>query len=195
LARVLIVACGCRGRSLARELGARGHAVRGTTREQRGVDEIELVGAEAYVGDPNRVGTLTPALESVTVVCLLLGSASGAADDIAALHSSRLEMLLHRIIDTPVRGLAYEAVGTVEEDILRRGVDIVHAVCARSRIPYVRLDAEPRDHAGWLGAAAAAVEDLLSGRGSRSPGGPADPKVSGNPGAAANRGDPLPPLR
>ena len=45
MARVLIVPCGCRGRALAAELAAAGHAVRGTTRSpeleaQNDIDDI-----------------------------------------------------------------------------------------------------------------------------------------------------------
>jgi Trk K+ transport system NAD-binding subunit len=66
MARCLIIGCGCRGQSLARELVARGHAVRATTRDPGRVDAVAATGAEPIVGDPDRVGTLAPALEHVT---------------------------------------------------------------------------------------------------------------------------------
>jgi uncharacterized protein YbjT (DUF2867 family) len=162
MARVLIVGCGCRGRSLARSLLAGGHAVRGTTRDPERVDEIAASGAEPFVGDPARVGTLTPALAGVAVVCLLLGSATGAPGELEALHDSRLEMLLLRIIDTTVRAVAYEAAGTVEQHVLDRGSRKVRDACRLSRIPYVFLAEDPASDPAWTISAVAAVEGLLA---------------------------------
>jgi nucleoside-diphosphate-sugar epimerase len=105
MARVLIVGCGCRGRELAGELRARGHAVRGTTRLDAGRTALEAAGIEAWVGDPDRIGTLTYALDGVTILCWLMGSARGTPEQLAALHGSRLKMLLERTIDTTVRGV------------------------------------------------------------------------------------------
>jgi Trk K+ transport system NAD-binding subunit len=68
MARVLIVGCGCRGRALARVLAADGHAVRGTTRDPARSADIASSGAEATVADPDRLATLMPAIEGVTVV-------------------------------------------------------------------------------------------------------------------------------
>ncbi len=103
MARVLIVGCGCRGRELARALVAGGHAVRGTTRSEAGTAAIAEAGAEPYVGDPDRIGTLMGALAGVTVVCWLLGTA-----DEPELHDGRLRMLFEKLVDTPVRGVVYE---------------------------------------------------------------------------------------
>jgi hypothetical protein len=100
VARVLIVPCGCRGRALARELAGAGHAVRGTTRDPAKADAIAAAGAEPYVGDPDRIGTLMGALAGVTVVCWLMGSI-----DIPA---GRARMLFEKLVDTPVRGVVYE---------------------------------------------------------------------------------------
>jgi NAD(P)H-binding len=103
VARVLIVPCGCRGQTLARELVVAGHAVRGTTRSPDRTDAIAEAGAEPYVGDPDRIGTLMGALAGVTVVCWLLG---GVPDP--DLHGGRLRMLFEKLVDTPVRGVVYE---------------------------------------------------------------------------------------
>jgi Trk K+ transport system NAD-binding subunit len=62
VARVLIVGCGCRGRVLARDLRAAGHAVRGTTRDAARTAAIAEAGVEPYVGDPDRIATLMEAL-------------------------------------------------------------------------------------------------------------------------------------
>ena len=77
MARVLIVGCGCRGQALARDLRAAGHAVRGTTRDPARAPAIAAAGAEPYVGDPDRIATLMDALSGVTILCWLMGSASG----------------------------------------------------------------------------------------------------------------------
>ena len=61
MARVLIVGCGCRGQSLARELVAIGHTVRGTTRDPERQRQIEASGAQPFIADPDRIGTLVPA--------------------------------------------------------------------------------------------------------------------------------------
>jgi uncharacterized protein YbjT (DUF2867 family) len=164
VARCLIVGCGCRGLSLARALREDGHAVRGTTRDAGRRAEIEAAGAEPYVGDPDRVATLGPALAHVGVACLLLGSAAGTERQLAALHGTRLEMLLERMLDTTVRGIVYEAVGRVDSEILSGGAERVRHACERSLIPYVLLTADPADHASWVRASRAAVERALLAR-------------------------------
>jgi uncharacterized protein YbjT (DUF2867 family) len=114
VARVLIVGCGCRGRSLARALVADGHAVRGTTRDPQRAAAIAEAGAEPYVGDPDRVGTLMGALAGVTVICWLLGGVPAPE-----LHDGRLRMLFEKLVDTPVRGVVYERGSPVGEAIAR----------------------------------------------------------------------------
>lgn len=104
MARVLIVGCGCRGQQLARELVAAGHAVRGTTRDPGRTEAIAAAGAEPYVGDPDRIGTLMDALHGVTILCWLLGNVPDEN-----LHGPRLRMLFEKLVDTPVRGVVYEA--------------------------------------------------------------------------------------
>jgi nucleoside-diphosphate-sugar epimerase len=161
VARFLIIGCGCRGRTLARELRHGGHAVRGTTRDAAVVAAIEAAGAEAYVGDPDRVATLTPALEHVSAAVILLGSATGPPASLAALHGTRLEMLLMRMLDTTVRGIVYEAAGSVDPAVLHGGAARVRAACEDSLIPYQLLDADPRDHEQWLDAALGAAGRVL----------------------------------
>jgi uncharacterized protein YbjT (DUF2867 family) len=141
MARVLIVPCGCRGRELAGELAAAGHAVRGTTRDPAKTAAIAAAGAEPYVGDPDRIGTLMGALAGVTVVCWLLGSVP-----VPALHDGRLRMLFEKLVDTPVRGVDYE-------EARPSGAAIARAAAARWRIPVELLPPG--------GDARAAVDRLL----------------------------------
>jgi uncharacterized protein YbjT (DUF2867 family) len=123
VARVLIVACGCRGQALARELVAAGNAVRGTTREESRTGAIAATGAEPYVGDPDRIGTLMGALAGVTIVCWLLGGVPEPE-----LHGGRLRMLFEKLVDTPVRGVVYERA-------LPQGEAIARDAAERWRIP------------------------------------------------------------
>ena len=123
MARVLIVPCGCRGRELAASLVAAGHAVRGTTRDPARAAAIAEAGAEPYVGDPDRIGTLMDALAGVTVVCWLFG---GVPDP--DLHGGRLRMLFEKLVDTPVRGVVYERA-------LSEGEAIARDAAERWRIP------------------------------------------------------------
>ena len=71
--RVLLIGGGCRGLALTRALVADGHAVRAVTRSEARRAEIEAAGAECWIGDPDVVGTLRYALESVTIVVWALG--------------------------------------------------------------------------------------------------------------------------
>jgi uncharacterized protein YbjT (DUF2867 family) len=157
VARVLIVGCGCRGRALARELRAAGHAVRGTTRDPARLAEIEAAGAEAVLGDPDRLGTLMAHLEGVSVVCWLMGTAGGDA----ALHGPRLRTLLERLVDTPVRGFVYEAAGSVPPQVLASGAAAVREASETWSVPAELVAADPADPEAWLSAMTGAVGRLL----------------------------------
>ena len=160
--RCLIIGCGCRGQLLSRELVRRGQAVRGTTREPARLAGIEAAGAEAVRADPDRVATLVSALDHVSVVCVLLGSAAGSPEQVAALHSTRLEMLLTKIVDTTVRGVVYEARGSVDAAVLAAGAARVRAFGERSSAGWELLDADPADHVAWPAAAVAAIDGVLA---------------------------------
>jgi hypothetical protein len=82
VARILVVGAADR----AGELASSGHVVE-----------------EADGVDPDRLATLTPRLEGVTVVCWLFGESGPEA-----LHGDRLSSLVEYLVDTPVRGLVYE---------------------------------------------------------------------------------------
>ncbi len=159
MARILIVAGGCRGRRLGRELATGGHAVRITTRTESGRPAIEAAGAECFVGTPDRTASLRYALDGVTIVCWLLGCATGAD----ALHGARLESLLSQMIDTTVRGIVYEAAGSVGADVLAGGARLVAARAAFNAVPHRLVAVDPSDPAAWDAAARAAVDELLQG--------------------------------
>ena len=155
MARVLIVGCGCRGVALGRALG--GHAVRGTTRSSSRLSELETAGIEGVVADPDRLGTLVPFLSGVTIVCWLMGSAAGSPD----VHGPRLRTLMEHLVDTPVRGLVYEAAGAVDPALVAAGAQIVRDASLTWHIPSEVVSADPADHEAWLGAMKEAVERLL----------------------------------
>jgi uncharacterized protein YbjT (DUF2867 family) len=153
VARILIVGCGGRGQALARELVAAGHAVRGTTRDAARTEVIRAAGAEPFVGDPDRIATLMPALAGTTILCWLLGTAEAPE-----LHGGRLRMLFEKVVDTPVRGVVYEAVGPYAVD----GLAIARAAHATWQIPLAVLETDPADEIAWLAEANAAVNGLLA---------------------------------
>jgi len=157
VARVLIVGCGCRGQALARELRAAGHAVRGTTRDPARADAIAAAGAEPYRGDPDRIATLMDALTGVAVLCWLMGTAAEAPE----LHGPRLRMLFEKLVDTPVRGVVYEAAGTISPEDAAAGRAVVQHAHETWSIPVSVLEADPADHRAWLLGAVKAVDSLL----------------------------------
>lgn len=161
MARVLIVGGGCRGRTLAGRLAAAGHAVRITTRDPGRGAVIEAAGAEAFIGDPDVIGTLMASLAGVTVVCWLLGTAAGRAEDVAPLHGTRLRFFLERTVDTPVRAVVYEAAGTVPPAVLAAGRAAVEAAHDTWQIPVAVLESDPSDADAWLAEAGAALDGLL----------------------------------
>ena len=162
MARVLVVGCGCRGQALARSLIAEGHAVRGTSRDPARLEQIGAVGAEPYLGDPDRIGSLLYAFDGVTVVCWLMGSAKGDRERVEALHGTRLEMLFAKLVDTTVRGVLLEAAGTVGEPALRGGRALAERARATWEIPVGFIEADPGEPQEWLAEARARLDGLLA---------------------------------
>jgi hypothetical protein len=141
-----------------------GYAVRITSRSEDARAAIEASGAECWIGTPDRLATLRGALENVTIICWLLGSAVGSPQELRALHTSRLEFFLTQAIDTTVRGLVYEARGTTASDeLLREGEGIARALVERNAIPVAFLHADQNDRDGWFAAARDSVLSLLIG--------------------------------
>jgi nucleoside-diphosphate-sugar epimerase len=160
MARILIVGCGCRGRSLATALMQTGHPVRGTTRDPARARDIEGVGAEAVVADPYRLATLMPHVANTSAMVWLMGSAVG--EDVEALHRTRLQTVLERLVDTMVRGVVYEAAGTAGDELLREGAASARAAHERWHMPVEIVDADPAGHDAWVAAMVAAVGRVLA---------------------------------
>jgi uncharacterized protein YbjT (DUF2867 family) len=157
MARALIVGCGCCGRALGERLREEGWAVRGTSRREAGLAQIEAAAIEPALADPERPGTLLELVGDVAVVVLALGSLEGGVEDVAAVHGPRLEALAERLVDTPVRGVVYEASGSVDPALLAGGIEILQRAARTWRIPLELVEASRTDHAAWVEAMAAAV--------------------------------------
>ena len=161
MARALIVGCGCRGRSLGRALIDRGWQVRGTSRDPATIAEIEAAGLEGVEADPDRIATIVEHIEGVTVIFWLLGSATGEYEQVAALHGDRLERLLEEIVDTPVRGLAYELTGGIDHVQALGALELLRTAGERWRMPFEVIDVDPREHDLWLTGMLGAADGLL----------------------------------
>lgn len=136
--------------------------MRGTTRTEARLPEIEAAGAEAVVADPYRLATVTPLLFGVSVVIWPFGTATGTEDQIEAVHGPRLESLLAKLVDSGVRGLVYEAAGTVKPELLAAGADQVRRSGEWFRMPVSIVDTDPADTSAWLAAMLAGVNAVLS---------------------------------
>src|SRR3954451_17659038 len=111
-----------------------GHPVRGTTRDRARLPELEAAGIEAVVGDPYRLMTLMPHVANTSAMVWLMGSAEGG--DLEALHRTRLQTVLERLVDTPVRGMVYEAAGSARSALLREGAAEVRKAAAIWQMPF-----------------------------------------------------------
>jgi nucleoside-diphosphate-sugar epimerase len=149
VARALIIGCGCRGRVLGERLLAAAWAVRGTSRREEGLVAIEASGIEAAVAEPDRVGTVLDHVGDVAVVFHLLGSAVGEPGSLADIHGPRLERLLEKLVDTPVRGVVYEAHGSVDAAVLAAGAELVRAAGDTWRIRFEVVASASDDYAQW----------------------------------------------
>jgi uncharacterized protein YbjT (DUF2867 family) len=143
LARALIVGCGCRGRMLGEALLSAGWAVRGTSRRPAGLAPIEAAGIEPALADPDRPGTLLELVGDVAAVVHLLGSATGEPEEALAIHGPRLQRLLEHLVDTPVRGFAYEAAGRVDATLLEGGARAVREARGTWHMPVALLEDDP----------------------------------------------------
>jgi uncharacterized protein YbjT (DUF2867 family) len=164
MARALIVGCGCSARALGSELRDEGWEVRGTSRTEEGLVPIEEAGIEPARADPERPGTILDLVGDVTVVLWLLGGAEGPAENLAAIHGPRLEGLLERLVDTPVRGFVYEGAGTVDAKVLAAGAELVQRAADTWRIP-VAVTETTREHGpAWVEELETKVIGLLAQR-------------------------------
>jgi uncharacterized protein YbjT (DUF2867 family) len=164
VARALIVGCGCSGRALGSELLEEGWAVRGTSRDEEGLVAIEEAGIEPARADPEKPATILDLVDDVAVVIWLLANATGPANEVAAIHGPRLESLLERFVETPVRGFVYEGVGTVDPKLLAAGAELARNAERTWHIP-VAVTETPREHGpAWVEELERLTLELLSRR-------------------------------
>jgi hypothetical protein len=147
---------------LGRRLLAEGWAVRGTSRGAAGIEAIRDAGIEPASADPDRAGTIVGLVGDVTVVAWLMGSASGPDELIEAVNGPRLERVLEKLVDTPVRGFVHERRGAVGEEVLARGAAIVADAAERWQIPVGAIDADPVDYEAWVEAATTAIRGSIA---------------------------------
>ncbi|MCL4287541.1 MAG: hypothetical protein KJ006_07835, partial [Thermoleophilia bacterium] len=114
--------------------------------------------------DPDRVGTILELVGDVAVVAWLLGSATGTDAELEAVNGLRLESLLAKLVDTPVRGFVYEAAGSVDPALLEAGAGLVERAARTWMIPARIVRAERDSGGGWTAAMAAAVAAMVEGR-------------------------------
>lgn len=95
--------------------------------------------------DPERLATVTPRLEGVSVLCWLFGGVQSEE-----MHGDRLASLLEYLVDTPVRGVVYE-----RSESYPQGVELVARAERTFRMPCAVID--PGDDVGD------AVTRVLSG--------------------------------
>jgi uncharacterized protein YbjT (DUF2867 family) len=171
VARALIVGCGCRGRVLGERLLAKGWQVRGTSRHPEGLALIDQAGIEPALADPADPGAVLDLVADVAVVAWLLGSAEGSDEELAAIHGPRLDRVLERLVETPVRGFVYDGKGSVDPILLARGKEAVEAASETWDIPVSCLLVDPFDEETWENpmeiwsdAALGGVVDLLEDR-------------------------------
>ena len=164
MAQALIVGCGCSGRALGSELLDEGWAVRGTSRGAEGLDAIEAAGIEPGHADPEKPATILDLVDDVAIVIWLLGSATGAEDEVAAIHGPRLEGLLERLVETPVRGFVYEGAGTVDPALLAGGAELVRNAERTWRIPAAITETPRSEGPPWVEELERVTLELISRR-------------------------------
>ena len=92
------------------------------------------------------------------MVCWLMGSAGG---DAAALHGPRLRSLREKLVDSPARGLVYEAAGSVDDALLAAGAATVREVGETFRMPVAVVEEDPADVDAWAAAMRRGVARVL----------------------------------
>lgn len=123
--------------------------MRGTSRREEGLEAIAAAGIDPALADPARPETVLDLIGDVAAVAWMLGSAHGSDEELAAIHGPRLDRLLERLVETPVRGFVYEAAGSVDSILLAHGKEVVEAAAERWEIPVASLLVEPDDYATW----------------------------------------------
>jgi hypothetical protein len=161
VARALIVGCGCRGRLVGKRLLAQGWEVRGTSRTEDGLAAIGEAGIEPAFADPLQPQTVLELVGDVTIVLWLFASAEGPTEELSAIHGPRLERLMERLVETPVRGFVYEMKGTVDPILLEHGSEVLEAAGDTWRVGISCVFVDPGDPHDWAEIMAGAATGLV----------------------------------
>ncbi len=161
MARALIVGCGCRGRLVGKRLLDEGWEVRGTSRTEDGLGAIREAGIEPALADPLQPHTILEMVGDVAIVFWPFASAKGPPEELSAIHGSRLERLMERLIETPVRGFVYEMKGTVDPILLEHGSEVLEAAGDTWRVGISCVFVDPRDPHDWAEIMAGAAMNLV----------------------------------
>ena len=91
-----------------------------------------------------------------------MAGATGPAAEVAALHGTRLEALLDKLVDTHVRGAVYEAAGGVDDGLLASGAAIARERRERFRMQVEVVEEDPAERESWNRGMVEAVERVLA---------------------------------
>ena len=127
--------------------------MRGTSRTEAGLNPIREAGIDAVLADPAMPGTILDLVGDVAVVTWLLGSAEGGGAALGEIHGPKLERVLERLVETPVRGFVYEGAGSIPADVLATGRGAVERAAETWRIPVEIVDADADLRASEVAAA------------------------------------------
>ena len=119
-------------------------------RQATGLKLIEDTGLEPAQADPDSPGTILDLCGDTAVVVWLLASAAGEQDVVAGIHGSRLERLLEKLVDTPIRGFLYEVAEGAEHTLHGREIVERAGETWRIRVGFVGADAGADDVEGLL---------------------------------------------
>jgi hypothetical protein len=116
---------------------------------------------EPVLADPLRPDTVLELVGDVTIVLWLLASAKGPPEELSAIHGSRLERLMERLIETPVRGFVYEMKGSVNPILLEHGREVIEAAGDTWRVGTSCVFVDPGDPHDWAEVTAGAATTLI----------------------------------
>ena len=66
-------------------------------------------------------------------------------------------MMLSKVIDTTVRGVVYEAAGTIDPQAFATGIAELERMGRLNEIPHEVVDADPTDQRTWVAAVRRAI--------------------------------------
>ena len=137
--------------------------MRGTSRRPGGADGDRGSGHRVRAGGPRPGGDGARALRGHRPLSSGCSVRREGSREARPIHGPRLESLLAKLVDSPVRGFAYEAAGSVgRADLCRRARRSLREAAERWRIPVTLLNEGAGRVRLGRSAQPRAVADLLS---------------------------------